>query len=611
MEHLLTLLLVCFYGITASTALTQPFKIHISSRDLDVQASPGVPVQTTNGYLSLLSPEPKDFKVVSDEEIRQCGDLRCTICKNYDITNDECVECHSNNASITFSNDYLFGVCGGKTFTKSGFVKNEALGIERCETNGGISGPDADSNNTVAMPEPEPFPVRWKNCFKNDNVRRYFKVGIALTSKLLKNRFNNDLRYAKIWLSSVFAQSNLIYRYQLNVELELGDLHVGSMTKPVQPLTTCPETWNAPCPEKGCVGLRLSQLQEWVECNGGEGKQQNNGVWQLFDDIEKAPGSGVAYVGVLCNSGGFNVGVNAYSNFGIWRTFAHELGHNFNALHPLTKDDKVQQVNAGIMGYGDGKIDGEFQFDKLNQERVCQEINQTVSVCKAFQTSSSAKCGDGIIQGKEECECALGMANCPCCKQCKLTGQCNPLDDNYGCCNEKTCNFEPAQTTCLDNRGYCHKNQCLLTHPSLEICAVGACKLGLKRRGAGDAETCRFSGWASSGGTLHNIIDGAKCGHAGGKCMDGQCSTDTVKMTTKQPTRQPTQTPTKQRTKQPTEQPSRYPTSFPTSQYPTTFPTVSTYETRYPSEYPTTGEYPYPTVYPSRVTTYPTSYPAL
>ena len=166
-----------------STASFKPFRLQISSPNFDVQANPGVPIQTTNRYLSLLGAEDKSFTVVSDDEISSCGEMVCGICKNYEgEEGEECVECHSNTSSITFSNDYLYGVCGGRSFTKSGFVPNESAGIEKCKTNESDVSSEVELGTNSTGEGPEPLPVRWTNCYKKDDTRRYFKVGVLLTS---------------------------------------------------------------------------------------------------------------------------------------------------------------------------------------------------------------------------------------------------------------------------------------------------------------------------------------------------------------------------------------------------------------------------------------------
>ena len=95
------------------------------------------------------------------------------------------------------------------------------------------------------------------------------------------------------------------------------------------------------------------------------------------DDVSEIPGHGVAYVGSLCKRP-YNVGSNAYDS-AMWRTVAHELGHNFNALHPKN----YLESSSGIMGYTDGKIGGEYMFDEGNRQRMCSKIASTLSNCDA------------------------------------------------------------------------------------------------------------------------------------------------------------------------------------------------------------------------------------
>lgn len=317
------------------------------SSGVDPGMGPNAPRLFPIEHISLLGKNSQEIRVVSAEEQEVCSDLNCGICENY----DECVECRSANSSVTMAGDLLFGVCGGRTFTREGFVTE---GIEKCETDAG----EFSSEVPTLPPGVDKFPTQWRECFQGDPTRRYLRIGVVLTSDLLTNHFGGDLRKAKIWLSAILAQTNLIFRYQMNVQIELNDLYLPT-TGSIRP--TCAETWNQPCTGGGCVATRLGQLRTWLDCRKMD--PEENGVWHIFDDIPNSPGAGIAYIGALCNSRGFNAGVTAYSGFSVWRTFAHELGHNFNAAHPLDENNRVRRINVGLMGYGDGKLSGEYQFD--------------------------------------------------------------------------------------------------------------------------------------------------------------------------------------------------------------------------------------------------------
>merc|ERR1719291_147632 len=69
-------------------------------------------------------------------------------------------------------------------------------------------------------------PERWDNCYENDEVTRALAMGVAMGSNLY-SKFGTSQR-ALQWLESVFAQTNLIYRPQLNFVLQIGSSYLQS-----------------------------------------------------------------------------------------------------------------------------------------------------------------------------------------------------------------------------------------------------------------------------------------------------------------------------------------------------------------------------------------------
>merc|ERR1719382_2010650 len=145
--------------------------------------------------------------------------------------------------------------------------------------------------------------------------------------------------------------------------------------------------------------------------------------------------------------------VNGYANTGVswysprtWTTFAHEVGHNFGADHAF---DNGRGVTGGIMDYGDGTLNGIFQFNtEFTKDDICTAISFRVNQgCEAI-TTFVAVCGNGIVDEGEECECDAGTS-CAFCEGCTLTGggQCTPDGGNSQCCTS-TGRFEPTSTLC-------------------------------------------------------------------------------------------------------------------------------------------------------------------
>jgi len=102
---------------------------------------------------------------------------------------------------------------------------------------------------------------------------------------------------------------------------------------------------------------------------------------------------GIAYVGTICHTRGYNTGANKiHGGSSPWLTFAHELGHNFNGKHSF---EDGQGRTGGVMDYGDGKLNGHYQFNtKYRKTEMCSKMNQKVNNCNGnFQAASTTPTG--------------------------------------------------------------------------------------------------------------------------------------------------------------------------------------------------------------------------
>ena len=65
-----------------------------------------------------------------------------------------------------------------------------------------------------------------------------------------------------------------------------------------------------------------------------------------------------------------------------WRTFAHEVGHHFKRDRSF---EDGQYKTCGIMDYGDGKLNGQYQFNtKYRNAQICASIQKVVGWCEVF-----------------------------------------------------------------------------------------------------------------------------------------------------------------------------------------------------------------------------------
>ena len=289
-------------------------------------------------------------------------------------------------------------------------------------------------------------------------------MGVAVTKKMYETWGGSPAR-ATFQVASIFAKSNMVYTMQLNIVLTIGELFIdtdgsedwdnGPSRNDIGKVNKeCTALWNS-AENYPDINRQLDLFKDWT-------KPSEQALWHLFDDCFAPPGSsgdlgnggrsgtaGLATMAVLCTDSGIGV---SFDSGDIWKTFAHEVGHNFNGEHSF---EDGQGITGGIMDYGDGFYNGVEQFNtKYRKTVMCAHVKtQFDSVCNANQvTAFQAECGDGIVDSSEECECAGKVTSCNHCTNCKLTGgaQCTP--DAYDITKQACCNnngmFAAPGSTC-------------------------------------------------------------------------------------------------------------------------------------------------------------------
>merc|ERR1719322_1075665 len=166
----------------------------------------------------------------------------------------------------------------------------------------------------------------------------------------------------------------MVYEAQMNLKLEIADLQIYTTSNPSkQP------AWVSGCSNGDEVRQKLNQF------TFGWTPPSRQTVWHLFTGCGNSFSIvGVAYLGKICE-GRFNTGVNMLRGWrgrvveDTWDTFAHVLGHNFDADHTF---EEGQGRTGGIMDYGDGKLDGVYQFNtKYRKSEMCNMMNRVVGQC--------------------------------------------------------------------------------------------------------------------------------------------------------------------------------------------------------------------------------------
>ncbi len=356
---------------------------------------------------------------------------------------------------------------------------------------------------------------QWTSCYTGQAVRRRLTVGFVADVGFFRAMDSSeDVMRTKLAL--MVSASNDIYNAQLNIHLTLSALVV-------QTATGGP-TWNdAPSTitsGSGCMDIetKLETFSAWRRAQ----YPSTHGIMHLMTNCYKSGTIGLAWIGTLCMAH-HGTGVSSYTSQA-WLTVAHEIGHNFNANHTFGK--------GGIMDYSDGKLlpsdpdnPGEYGFHSDNKDSVCAHVGKALAgttglpggdvripAAQCFQTFNPI-CGDGVVEGTEECDEGADTA---CCVGCKLVN--GAVCSSGECCNVATCTPKDSTIMCDNNRGYCGpKGQCtqatMCPQYKMVFCGVQNCKIRCIPSSTGvctDMSTYRDS---STGQPLPQAVeDGSPCG---------------------------------------------------------------------------------------------------
>jgi len=237
---------------------------------------------------------------------------------------------------------------------------------------------DTTSDGTMSVDSIQPrrklAVPRWTNCYKDDAVKRELKLGIAVGTTLYRNKYGSSKQKTIDQIAEMISKTNLVYGGQLNMLLKVDKLFIA----PVDGGNPSWDNYNSCNPHRTNINNQLKQFQSWAPKTAAKG-----GLWHLLDDCFAGGGVvGLAYVGTLCNTRrGSHTGISWWSGRH-WLTFAHEIGHNFGASHSF---EEGKGRTGGIMDYGNGKLNGKYQFNtRYRKNQMCRTVNNVVSKCAAI-----------------------------------------------------------------------------------------------------------------------------------------------------------------------------------------------------------------------------------
>ncbi|KAF9263096.1 hypothetical protein L218DRAFT_928310 [Marasmius fiardii PR-910] len=450
--------------------------------------------------------------------------------------------------------------------------------LARRDTGGDVAGGGMSTNFVGSIGNRDGCPTSQKILY----------MGVAADCEYV-TRYGTKENATQRILSDWNAASSL-YKTTFNVSLGIVELQVQSPDCPAQADPNLP--WNVNC-EGAELDNRLSTFSQW---RGNKGND-SIGLWHLMSGCPTGSEVGIAWLATLCQQTASGQPGNVVSGTGVstagiteWQVVAHEIGHNFGAIHdcadgcqssnvtccPLASNSNCN-ANAKFIMSPIAQT-GEKIFSECTVGNVCSLMKgvggKTDTSCLADPGVGTRKifslqmCGNGIVEDGEDCDPGAGN-NSTCCdvNTCKFINGavCDP--SSSPCCTNQ-CAFAPStqvcrpskdsrcdvEELCTGNSGTCPKD---VTKPNGQscgsdglACASGQCtslsaqcqsvgaSMGLKTgcQNRGD-NTCRIScqdpSKSNSCILLSSLlIDGSPCGY-GGSCISGTCQAGSLLDTAK------------------------------------------------------------------------------
>jgi len=223
----------------------------------------------------------------------------------------------------------------------------------------------------------------WPGCYRDDYEMQEFVLTIVadkaawdgvpdhwdpfLTEAAHTDKISDEKRTAALQgnIESIVEFASFVYEMQLNINLKIGHLAID---------TTGSEYGECAADE---MYERLHKMKELIET----GRAPPGAASHFFTGCGSPLGglAGLAYRGKICEDEWGVGSVKLYSIGHTWLTFAHELGHNFGAGHSF---EHGEGSTGGIMDYGDGTLDGEYQFNDYRRNEICSKIDSVVNQCE-------------------------------------------------------------------------------------------------------------------------------------------------------------------------------------------------------------------------------------
>jgi len=268
---------------------------------------------------------------------------------------------------------------------------------------------------------------------------------------------------------------------------------------------------------------------------------------------------GIAYIGGICRETTSGAVVSSYATTSTTRlatVAAHELGHLLDMEHDQLTQENIMAATstntltkANLRWSDESREDARDWFSSDYGPLAPTCLDDVVEDAGGPSESSDPRCGDGVVEGSEECDPGVGVEDACCTSDCLFASGCECATTD-GCCGasgrvaargtacrserhgscdlRETCDgvssqcpldlFAPAGTACVSDvsgrSGACFRGDC--------VAADDKCAGVVSNAGSPAENLCSFSTCSSVGcsevagsGSCYLVggqLDGAPCG---------------------------------------------------------------------------------------------------
>jgi len=228
-------------------------------------------------------------------------------------------------------------------------------------------------------------------CYPNDDTINEFQVGVVLDNEAWKKHSEDVQEH----ITEAVAQASFVFEKQMHIRIKIGEFKIFKSASGAP-------AYAVGCPSANLMQTKLSQLRLGSGYSFMGSTHLFTGCGTDFSVV------GLAYLGTICNANKYNTAVNQIHDHRSENTFlifAHELGHNFGGDHSF---EEGHGNTGGIMDYGDGHLDGVYQFNtRYRKAEMCDVMNRRAGKCQGKFGSEHGQVKLGSADGQVK----FGSAN--------------------------------------------------------------------------------------------------------------------------------------------------------------------------------------------------------